>query len=163
LEAGPRDSAATGTATITLSAVGTVNISGPALTLILNTAADPGALTVLDLENANLAAVTALTIKAPAVSFDTGSFALTGGGLTLAALNAATLVGLKFNLPKNALADITAQLPALRNPTISSLSNPDWLAVETIIDHKAVREIIPTLKANKAEGIVEYPLNKVVY
>ncbi|MDR1816740.1 MAG: ATP phosphoribosyltransferase [Puniceicoccales bacterium] len=83
--------------------------------------------------------------------------------LIQAALNAATLVGLKFNLPKNALADITAQLPALRNPTISSLSNPDWLAVETIIDHKAVREIIPTLKANKAEGIVEYPLNKVVY
>jgi ATP phosphoribosyltransferase len=83
--------------------------------------------------------------------------------LIQAALNAATLVGLKFNLPKAALAEVTAKLPSLRNPTIASLSNPDWIAVETIIDHKLVREIIPALKAVKAEGIVEYPLNKVVY
>jgi ATP phosphoribosyltransferase len=83
--------------------------------------------------------------------------------LLQAALNASSLVGLKFNLPKSALADVLARLPALRNPTISSLSNPEWNAIETIIDHKLVREIIPTLKTLKAEGIVEYPLNKVVY
>lgn len=83
--------------------------------------------------------------------------------LLQAALNASALVGLKFNLPQKSLSEVSAQLPALRNPTISSLSNPDWIAVETIIDHKLVREIIPTLKAHKAEGIVEYPLNKVVY
>ncbi|MDR2429328.1 MAG: ATP phosphoribosyltransferase [Puniceicoccales bacterium] len=83
--------------------------------------------------------------------------------LIQAALNAATLVGLKFNLPKSALAALSAQLPALRNPTIAPLSNPEWIAVETITDHKHVREIVPTLKAHKAEGIVEYPLNKVIY
>ncbi|MDR1497810.1 MAG: ATP phosphoribosyltransferase [Puniceicoccales bacterium] len=83
--------------------------------------------------------------------------------LLQSALNASSLVGLKFNLPRSALADVLASLPALRNPTISSLSNPEWTAVETIIDHKLVREIIPSLKALKAEGIVEYPLNKVVY
>ncbi|MDR2513226.1 MAG: ATP phosphoribosyltransferase [Puniceicoccales bacterium] len=83
--------------------------------------------------------------------------------LLQAALNASALVGLKFNLPQKSLPEVSAQLPALRNPTISSLSNPDWIAVETIIDHKLVREIIPTLKTYKAEGIVEYPLNKVVY
>lgn len=83
--------------------------------------------------------------------------------LIQAALNASTLVGLKFNLPKGELDNVSKELPALRNPTISSLSSPDWIAVETIIDHKSVREIIPTLKAHKAEGIVEYPLNKVVY
>jgi ATP phosphoribosyltransferase len=83
--------------------------------------------------------------------------------LIQAALTASTLVGLKFNLPKISLEAVTAKLPSLRNPTIASLSNPEWLAVETIIDHKLVREIIPTLKASGAEGIVEYPLNKVVY
>jgi ATP phosphoribosyltransferase len=54
-------------------------------------------------------------------------------------------------------------LPALRNPTISQLSNADWVALETIIDESVVREIIPQLKTLGAEGIVEYPLNKVVY
>ncbi len=51
----------------------------------------------------------------------------------------------------------------MRNPTVSQLSNPDWIALETIIDESVVREIIPQLKALGAEGIVEYPLNKVVY
>jgi ATP phosphoribosyltransferase len=51
----------------------------------------------------------------------------------------------------------------LRNPTISHLSNPEWIALETIIDESVVREIIPQLKELGAEGIVEYPLNKVVY
>lgn len=79
------------------------------------------------------------------------------------ALEAGSKVGLKLNLPRAALDNITARLPALRNPTISPLSNPDWVALETIIDESVVREIIPVLKAYGAEGIVEYPLNKVVY
>jgi len=79
------------------------------------------------------------------------------------ALEAGSKVGLKMNLPRSALDAVTATLPALRNPTISPLSNPDWIALETIIDESVVREIIPALKAHGAEGIVEYPLNKVVY
>lgn len=79
------------------------------------------------------------------------------------ALEAHSKVGLKMNLPRSALEAVTAKLPALRNPTISPLSNPDWIALETIIDESVVREIIPALKAHGAEGIVEYPLNKVVY
>ena len=58
---------------------------------------------------------------------------------------------------------IIAAVPSLRNPTISPLSNPDWVALETIIDESVVREILPQLKALGAEGIVEYPLNKVIY
>jgi ATP phosphoribosyltransferase len=79
------------------------------------------------------------------------------------ALEAGSKVGLKMNLPRSALEAVTAKLPALRNPTISPLSNPEWIALETIIDESVVREIIPALKAHGAEGIVEYPLNKVVY
>jgi len=79
------------------------------------------------------------------------------------ALEAESKVGLKMNLPKAALDAVVKSLPALRNPTISQLSSPDWIALETIIDESVVREIIPQLKALGAEGIVEYPLNKVVY
>src|ERR1700690_459486 len=79
------------------------------------------------------------------------------------ALEAESKVGLKMNAPKKALAAIIAGAPALRDPTISPLSNPDWIALETIIDESVVREILPQLKALGAEGIVEYPLNKVVY
>jgi ATP phosphoribosyltransferase len=79
------------------------------------------------------------------------------------ALEAESKVGLKMNLPKAALDSIVTALPALRNPTISQLSNPEWVALETVIDEKVVRQIIPQLKALGAEGIVEYPLNKVVY
>jgi ATP phosphoribosyltransferase len=79
------------------------------------------------------------------------------------ALEAGSKVGLKMNLPRASLEAVTAKLPALRNPTISPLSNPEWIALETIIDESVVREIIPALKAHGAEGIVEYPLNKVVY
>jgi ATP phosphoribosyltransferase len=79
------------------------------------------------------------------------------------ALEAGSKVGLKMNLPKKALEAVVKELPALRNPTISQLSNADWIALETIIDESVVREIIPQLKALGAEGIVEYPLNKVVY
>jgi len=72
-------------------------------------------------------------------------------------------VGLKMNLPEARLTDLLKALPALRNPTIAHLATPDWVAVETIIDESVVREIIPQLKALGAEGIIEYPLNKVVY
>lgn len=79
------------------------------------------------------------------------------------ALEAESKVGLKLNAPKKSLEAIIKAVPSLRNPTISPLSNPDWVALETIIDESVVREILPQLKALGGEGIVEYPLNKVVY
>jgi ATP phosphoribosyltransferase len=79
------------------------------------------------------------------------------------ALNARDKVGLKMNIPESKLAELLKALPALRNPTVSQLAQCQWVAVETIIDEKIVREIIPQLKALGAEGIIEYPLNKVVY
>lgn len=79
------------------------------------------------------------------------------------ALEAETKVGLKMNIRQKDLASLLAKLPALRNPTISSLSLEGWVAVETIIDEHVVREMIPALKTAGAEGIIEYPLNKVVY
>jgi ATP phosphoribosyltransferase len=72
-------------------------------------------------------------------------------------------VGLKMNLPEAKLPDLLKALPALRNPTVAHLASSDWVAVETIIDESVVREIIPQLKELGAEGIIEYPLNKVVY
>jgi ATP phosphoribosyltransferase len=83
--------------------------------------------------------------------------------LLTGALEAETKVGLKMNAPRSALEEISRTIPALRNPTVSPLSHPDWVALETIIDESVVREIIPRLKGLGAEGIVEYPLNKVVY
>jgi len=79
------------------------------------------------------------------------------------ALEAESKVGLKMNLQEKNLAALLKTLPALRNPTISALSQAGWVAVETIIDQKVVRELIPQLKEAGAEGIIEYPLNKVVY
>jgi len=79
------------------------------------------------------------------------------------ALEAETKVGLKMNAPRTSLDAISKAIPALRNPTVSPLSHPDWVALETIIDENVAREIIPQLKELGAEGIVEYPLNKVVY
>jgi ATP phosphoribosyltransferase len=79
------------------------------------------------------------------------------------ALEAETKVGLKMNIAEKNLAKLLKDLPALRNPTISNLSLKGWVAVETIIDEHVVRELIPQLKAAGAEGIIEYPLNKVVY
>jgi ATP phosphoribosyltransferase len=72
-------------------------------------------------------------------------------------------VGLKMNLPEEQLESLLAELPALRNPTVSHLAQKGWIAVETVIPEKVVREIIPKLKALGAEGIIEYPLNKLVY
>ena len=79
------------------------------------------------------------------------------------ALEAEAKVGLKMNIAQKDLAKLLQSLPALRNPTISNLSLSGWVAVETIIDEHVVRELIPRLKAAGAEGIIEYPLNKVVY
>src|SRR6266567_4491784 len=79
------------------------------------------------------------------------------------ALEAETKVGLKMNIEEKRLASLLESLPALRRPTISNLSQAGWVAVETIIDEHVVRELIPQLKAAGAEGIIEYPLNKVVY
>lgn len=72
-------------------------------------------------------------------------------------------VGLKMNVFKKNLDQVIALLPALRKPTISKLSDEDWVAVDSIVDEKVVRKIIPDLKRAGAEGIVEYPLNKVIY
>lgn len=83
--------------------------------------------------------------------------------LLTGALEAESKVGLKMNAPKAVLETIIKAIPALRNPTISPLSSPDWVALETVIDESVVREIIPQLKSIGAEGIVEYPLNKVVF
>ena len=79
------------------------------------------------------------------------------------ALQAEEKVGLKMNVPRAKLDSLLKQLPALRDPTIATLSKADWVAVETIIDEKVVRVLIPQLKAAGAEGIIEYPLNKVIY
>jgi ATP phosphoribosyltransferase len=79
------------------------------------------------------------------------------------ALNARDKVGLKMNLEESKLSDLLGRLPALRNPTISPLAQGGWVAIETVIDETVVREIIPELKLLGAEGIIEYPLNKVVY
>ena len=79
------------------------------------------------------------------------------------ALNAEFKVGLKMNLPAGKLDEISAILPSLHNPTISHLKDENWLAMEVIIDEAKVRELIPVLRKAGAEGIIEYPLNKVIY
>jgi len=79
------------------------------------------------------------------------------------ALEAETKVGLKMNIREKDVPALLKNLPSLRNPTIAGLSLKGWVAVETIIDEHIVRELIPALKAAGAEGITEYPLNKVVY
>ena len=78
------------------------------------------------------------------------------------AIAAYTKVGIMLNVRKEHLAAVLSVLPALKNPTISTLSDPDWIAVNTIVDENIVRTIIPRLKAAGAQGIVEYPLNKIV-
>ena len=83
--------------------------------------------------------------------------------LLQSALEANSKVGLKLNIEKAKLDGILADLPALRNPTINRLADESWVAIDTILDEKVVREIIPELKARGAEGIIEYPLNKVVF
>ena len=78
------------------------------------------------------------------------------------AINALGKVGLMLNVHKDSLAKVLAVLPALKRPTISHLSDEDWLAVNTILDESTVRDILPRLKQAGGQGIVEYPLNKIV-
>ncbi len=79
------------------------------------------------------------------------------------ALEARYKVGLKMNVREKDLQKLTDCLPSLRLPSISRLTDPQWVALETVIDEAVVREIIPQLKSLGAEGIIEYPLNKVVH
>jgi ATP phosphoribosyltransferase len=78
------------------------------------------------------------------------------------AISAYTKVGLMLNVKRENLDAVLAVLPSLKNPTISSLSDAEWVAVNAVVDEAIVREIVPRLKAAQAQGIVEYPLNKVV-
>jgi len=78
------------------------------------------------------------------------------------AIEAAGKVGLMLNVRRDDLEKVLSILPALKRPTVSALSDSDWVAVNTVIEEKTVREIIPRLKAADAQGIVEYPLNKIV-
>ncbi len=79
------------------------------------------------------------------------------------ALEARDKVGLKLNVRKENLDKILLLLPALKKPTISSLTLKEWFALEVIIEEKEVRKILPLLKDSGAEGIIEYPLNKLIY
>jgi len=79
------------------------------------------------------------------------------------AIAANNMVGLKMNIEKKGLTKILSLLTSLKNPTVSALSRDNWLAVETVIDEKTVRTLIPKLKAVGAQGIIEYPLNKLIY
>jgi ATP phosphoribosyltransferase len=82
--------------------------------------------------------------------------------LLKAAIEAQGRVGIMLNVRRTELDQVLALLPALQRPTISPLSDADWVAVNTIIDERTVRDLIPLLKGASAQGIVEYPLNKIV-
>jgi len=79
------------------------------------------------------------------------------------ALEAESQVGLKMNVPRERLDEVSSQLPSLHTPTISNQVDPDWVALEVIVDKRIVRDIVPELKRAGAEGIIEYPLNKLIY
>jgi ATP phosphoribosyltransferase len=79
------------------------------------------------------------------------------------ALEAEMKVGLKMNVPRAKLQQVASQLPSLHTPTLSNQVDVDWVALEVIIDQPVVRDLIPRLKEAGAEGIIEYPLNKVIY
>ncbi|MBV9850676.1 MAG: ATP phosphoribosyltransferase [Armatimonadetes bacterium] len=79
------------------------------------------------------------------------------------ALDADALVGLKMNVAKGDLSAVTRLLSSLRKPTVSPLDEDGWVALETIIPEKTVRDILPALRRAGAQGLVEYPLNKVIY
>ncbi|HIE04522.1 MAG TPA: ATP phosphoribosyltransferase [Candidatus Latescibacteria bacterium] len=78
------------------------------------------------------------------------------------ALEAESKVGLKMNVPKKKLEEVVSLLPALHTPTVSDQTDPDWVAVEVVLEEKVARDLIPKLKRAEAQGIIEYPLNKVV-
>ncbi len=79
-----------------------------------------------------------------------------------AAQAARDVVGLKMNVPSDDLEKLLEKLPALRNPTVSKLADENWVAIETVLEESVVRTLIPELKSLGAEGIIEYPLNKLV-
>ncbi|MCA9408361.1 MAG: ATP phosphoribosyltransferase [Candidatus Omnitrophica bacterium] len=79
------------------------------------------------------------------------------------AITANKMVGLKMNVEKKNFEKIINLLPSLKNPTVSNLTKPDWLAVEIVINEETVRTLIPKLKSIGAQGIIEYPLNKIIY
>ena len=78
------------------------------------------------------------------------------------ALRADKLVGLKMNMPKNKLEELSASLPALTSPTVAELKDLKWVSLEIIVEEAVVRELIPELVSHGAEGIIEYSLNKVI-
>ena len=78
------------------------------------------------------------------------------------ALRAENMVGLKMNIAKNNMEDVIKILPSLNAPTVAGLYNSDWVSVETVVDSKVVRDLIPSLISAGAQGIIEYPLNKVI-
>ncbi len=85
------------------------------------------------------------------------------GLLLQGAINAKSKVGLKMNVNEENLKKVISLLPAMKQPTVSNLATKGWVDVDTIIDEKIVRDLIPKLKEAGAEGIIEYPLNKVIY
>ena len=82
--------------------------------------------------------------------------------LLMGALTAEDMVGLKMNAPNDKVEAITKILPSLKNPTVSHLYNSDWVSIESIMHEKEVRQIVPELIKMGAEGIIEYPLNKII-
>ncbi|MEI8356331.1 MAG: ATP phosphoribosyltransferase [Deltaproteobacteria bacterium] len=82
--------------------------------------------------------------------------------LLQSALKAENMVGLKMNAPKNKVEEIMKILPSLNFPTVSNLHNLDWVSIESVLHEKEVRKIIPELMESGAEGIIEYPLNKII-
>ena len=80
-----------------------------------------------------------------------------------AALNAESKVGIKLNVAKDNLEKILELLPSLRQPTVAQLAHSEWFAIDTVVDEDVVRKLVPKLRQAGAEGIIEYPLNKVIY
>jgi ATP phosphoribosyltransferase len=113
--------------------------------------------TVMEVENLLLANRTAWADPWKRRKLESLALLLSG------ALAAEDKVGLKMNVPRARVDAVLQVITSLRRPTVSPLSDPDWVALETIIDERTVRDIIPQLKLAGAEGIVEYPLNKLVY
>jgi ATP phosphoribosyltransferase len=78
------------------------------------------------------------------------------------AMRAEKMVGIKMNVPKEKLKEVVQQLPSLNAPTVANLYQSDWFSVETVVEEARVRELIPVLIKKGAQGIIEYPLNKVI-
>ena len=78
------------------------------------------------------------------------------------AMRAEKMVGLKMNVPQEKLKEVVEQLPSLNAPTVANLYQSDWFSVETVVEEARVRELIPVLIKKGAQGIIEYPLNKVI-